>query len=169
MRENRLKLKSQHGAVMLETAYVLPLVLGVMLFTVELIAFALNSFAANDVLTDMHTNILSEVSEVSGLDVGAVLGFTPLYASCVANEVVLPEGDNAAIAKVVKDSLATKNITFSSSHPATATVTKSVISGFNVYVVNFTGVANSLVLPEFFEVLLPINVNTIVSIKDSCV
>jgi len=169
MQESRLKLKSQHGAVMIETAYVLPLVLGVMLFIVELVAYALNSFAVNDVLTDMHTSILSEVSAVSSLDAGGVLGFTPLYASCVANQVVLPEGNNAAIAQIVKSSLATKNITFLNSKPATATITKSVVSGFNVYIINFTGVANSLVLPEFFEVLLPINVNTIVSIKDSCV
>lgn len=161
-------MKYQHGAVMIEMAYVLPLVLGVTLFTGELISYALNSFVVNDVVTSMHTSILSDVSDVSNWSGGGVLDTT--FAECSgSNKVVLKANANTTISNLVTSALATKNITFLSSSPATIVVTKSVISGFDVYVINFTGATNSLILPEYLEVLLPIRVNTIVSIKESCV
>ncbi len=154
---------------MLETAYVLPLVLAVTLFIVEVVAFSMNSFAANDVLTDMHSVILSEVSDVSNLASGDTLTSAPLYASCSSDQVVLQTGSNALLTAHVKGALELKGISFDVSQPLSASFTSHVVSGFDVYVVNFTGVANSIVLPEFFNVFLPINVDTVISIKDTCV
>ncbi len=153
---------------MLETAYVLPVMVGVLLFVVEVVAFSMNSFAANDVLTDVHTAILTEVSAVSNFDSDTDAPISPVYAFCDGSNVKLNTGSNPSIANLVETTLATKGIAFLSGHPAIATITPSVVSGFDVYVINFSGVANSLVLPEMLEVFLPINVDTIVSIKDSC-
>lgn len=161
--------KKQRGAVMLETAYVLPLVLGVILLVAELVIYALNSFAVNDVLTDVHTEIIREVQEVGNLDPGAALGFTPVFASCSEdNKVVLAEDKGPEIANIITSSLSKKNVTFLSSRPATVTIEREEVSEFSVYVITFSGVANALVLPEFLNVLLPISVTTIVSIKSSC-
>lgn len=153
---------------MLETAYVLPIMLGVILFVVEIVAFAFNSFAANDVLTDVHSAILSEVSDVSNLASGASLSPSPVYASCSGGKVVLPTGASAVLKAHVQQALEEKGVTFNSEEPISATFTNSTISGFDVYVLNFTATANSLLLPEMFEVMLPMSVDTIISIKDNC-
>jgi len=153
---------------MLETAYVLPVMLAVILFVVEVVAFALNSFAANDVLTDVHSAILSEVSDVSNLASGASLSPAPVYASCSGGKVVLPTGANAILKTHVQQALEEKGVVLNSEEPITASFSSSTISGFDVYVINFTATANSLLLPEMFEVMLPMSVDTIISIKDNC-
>jgi len=128
----------------------------------------MNSFAANDVLTDVHTTMLGEVSEISNLEAGETPSASIKYASCNGGSVVLPIGANSSINNLIKTTLASKNITFSASDPGITTITKSVVSGFDVYVVNFKGTANTLVIPNFLSELLPINVDTIISIKDNC-
>ena len=154
---------------MLETAYVLPVMIAVVFFTVEVIGYAMNSFAVNDVLTDVHSTILSEISEVSNLEAGQTLDSSIKYASCGSNDKVeLPTGVNSSINNIVKTALALKHITFTASDPGVTKITKSVVSGFDVYVVNFSGTANTLVLPDMFSILLPINVDTVISVKDSC-
>lgn len=162
------RLRKQKGAVLLETAYFLPVMVSVILLSVEVVGYAMNSFAANDVLTDIHSTMLSEVSEISNLEAGEAPSASIQYASCSGGTVVLPTGTNSAINSVIKTTLATKNITFSDSDPGVTTITKSAVSGFDVYVVNFKGTANTLVIPNFLSELLPINVDTIISIKDSC-
>ncbi|MDX1347244.1 MAG: hypothetical protein R3189_03215 [Thiomicrorhabdus chilensis] len=128
----------------------------------------MNSFAANDVLTDVHSAILSEVSDVSNLASGGSLSPAPVYAFCSGGKVMLPTGANAVLKAHVQQALEEKGVTFNSEEPISATFTNSTISGFDVYVLNFTGTANSLLLPEMFEVMLPMSVDTIISIKDSC-
>ncbi len=153
---------------MLETAYVLPLVLGVMLFIVEVVAFAMNSFAANDVLTDVHSAILSEVSGVSNLAVNGVLDPPPLYASCDGKSVVLPVGENLLLTNHIKSALEVMGVSFNTDYAVTASITVAPVTGFNVYVINFNAVPNSLVLSGALGAFLPINVDTVISIKDSC-
>ncbi|MDX1353323.1 MAG: hypothetical protein R3254_09945 [Thiomicrorhabdus sp.] len=162
------RLHKQNGAVLLETAYFLPVMVSVILLSVEVVGYALNSFAANDVLTDVHTTMLSEVSEISNLEEGQTPSASIQYASCSGGTVVLPTGTNSAISSLIKTTLASKNITFLASDPGVTTITKSSVSGFDVYVVNFKGTANTLVIPNLLSELLPINVDTIISIKDSC-
>ncbi|WP_321325643.1 hypothetical protein [Thiomicrorhabdus sp.] len=154
---------------MLETAYVLPVMVAVILLTVEVIGYAMNSFAVNDVLTDVHSTILSEVSTVSNLDAGKLLDPSIQYASCSSDgKVVLPTGINSSINTIVTTALASRHITFTASDPGVTKITKSVVSGFDVYVVNFSGTANTLVIPNMFSILLPISVDTVISVKDSC-
>lgn len=162
------RLTKQKGAVMLETAYILPILLAVILFTVEVVGYALNSLAANDVLTDVHTRILTEVAKVSNLEPGEDLESSVTFASCSSGKVVIPTGNNSDINSIVTSALASKNISFIASDPAQTVINKSVVSGFDVYVINFTGTANSLVVPTILAELLPINVDTVISIKDSC-
>ncbi|WP_373020448.1 hypothetical protein [Thiomicrorhabdus sp.] len=164
-----LALNRQRGAVMLETAYVLPIMLGVILFVVEAVAYAMNSFAANDVLTDVHSAILVEVSEVSNLAAGATPDPSIKYVECGSTgKVALKSTAGAELTTFIKQSLETKGVTFDASQPIAATVTNSTISGFEVYVINFKATANSLVLPSVLEAMLPMSVDTIISIKDSC-
>jgi hypothetical protein len=157
-------MKYQQGAVMLEAAYVLPLVLAASLLIIELISYSMNSFVANDVLTDVHTQIISDVADVSNSPDGTASG----YAVCTGNKVVLDTSKSAELTTHVKGALEAKGVTFVSGQPLAATITGSEISGFDVYVINFKGTANSLVLPTILEEYLPINVDTIVSIKDTC-
>ncbi|MDG6774897.1 hypothetical protein QCB45_11180 [Thiomicrorhabdus sp. ZW0627] len=153
---------------MLETAYVLPFVLAVILFVVEIVSYAMNSFAANDVLTDVHSSILSEVSDVSNLEPGQSLSYTPIYASCSSGKVVLPTGVNGTLTNHVKTALENKGVTFKAGEPISATISSSSVSGFDVYVIDFKATANSLILPAVFEVMFPMSVDTVISLKDSC-
>lgn len=159
----------QKGAVLIEAAYVLPVIIGVLLFVVEAVAYAMNSFAANDVLTDVHSVMVDEAVQVSNLETGETIPASILYASCNAGKVALPTGSNTSINTLIKTTLATKSVTFEASDPGATNITKSTISGFDVYVITFTGTANSLVIPEFMSVLMPISVDTVISIKDNCV
>lgn len=149
---------------MLETAYVLPIVLGVILFVVETVAFAMNSFAANDVLTDVHTAIIADVQTVSNSADGAATG----YAICEAGKVKLDVSKQSQLTEHVKTALEATGVEFVAGQPAQASISLSSVAGFDVYVIGFTGTANSLVLPEMLVQFLPMNVDTIVSIKDSC-
>ncbi|MEA3404843.1 MAG: hypothetical protein U9R28_03775 [Pseudomonadota bacterium] len=146
----------------------MPVMLAVILLTVEVVAYAMNSFAANDVLTDVHSAIIEEVELVSNLPSGGTLDPSVQYASCNAGSVVLPTGSNATITSIVTSTLAAKNINFSASDPANTNITMNQVSGFDVYVINFSGTANTLVIPTFLSELMPINVDTVVSIKDAC-
>lgn len=157
-------MKRQRGLVMFEFAYVLPFFLAVVLFLIASVDYAMNSFAANDVLTDVHSQIISDVADVSNSPDGTASG----YAVCTGNKVVLDTSKSAELTTHVKGALEAKGVTFISGQPLAATITGSEISGFDVYVINFKGTANSLVLPTILEDYLPINVDTIVSIKDSC-
>lgn len=161
-------LDKQRGAVMLEAAYVLPIMLGVLLFVVEVTGYALNSLAANDVLSDVHSTMLNEVAEVSALEAGDTADDVQ-FASCSSDRVVLPTGSNATIANIVTTALASRNITFDASDPGVANITSSTVDGFDVYVVNFSGTANTLVIPGFMSKLLPINVDTVLSIREDCI
>jgi hypothetical protein len=159
---------------MLEVAYVLPIVVFAILLIVEAVAFAMNSFAAYDVLTDVHTAISSEVSDVANFTptAGASgLSPTPLYAICDDGQVKLPVGDNTALTAHVKGALKAKGVVFVTSKPSlppSANITVTDLSGFHVYVIKFQAVANSVVMPNFLSVLLPMEVNTIISLKDTC-
>jgi hypothetical protein len=154
----------EKGAVMLEAAYVLPLVVLAGLFLLETVSYSMNSFAANDVLTDVHSQIISDVADVSNSPDGTASG----YAVCTENRVVLDTSKSAELTAHVKEALEAKKVTFVSGQPLVASISARPISGFDVYVINFKGTANSLVLPDILEKFLPINVDTIVSIKDSC-
>lgn len=157
-------MKKQRGLVMFEFAYVLPIFLAVVLLLVASVDYALNSFAANDVLTDVHSQIISDVADVSNSADGAASG----YAICSSGKVALDTGKSGELTTHVKQALEQKGVTFVSGEPVAATMTSTPIAGFDVYVLNFTGTANSLVLPDMLEKFLPINVDTIVSLKDTC-
>ncbi|WP_178863531.1 hypothetical protein [Thiomicrorhabdus cannonii] len=156
--------KYQKGLVLLETAYVLPLVVLAGLFVLEVVSYSLNSLAANDVLTDVHTQIIADVADVSSSPDGIASG----YAVCTGNKVVLDTSKSGELTTHVKGALEAKGVTFVSGQPLVASISARPISGFDVYVINFKGTANSLVLPDMLEKFLPINVDTIVSIKDTC-
>ncbi len=154
---------------MIEAAYVLPVILAVMLFVVEIVSYSMNSFAANDALTSIHSAILSEVSDVSNLAQGDTLDPAPLYAKCNgSDQVELIATSNVSMTTLVKGVLEAKGVSFNTSQPISVSISESSISGFKVYVINFTAVANSLVLPDVFEEFLTIDVDTVVSIKDAC-
>ncbi len=154
---------------MLETAYFLPIMIAVILFMVEVVSYAMNSFAANDVLTDIHSAMVAEGEQVAELEEDDTLPASIKYASCNAGKVALPTGSSSSITSIVKTTLASKNITFLGSDPGATHISKSSVSGFDVYVITFSGTANSLVIPNFMSELLPISVNTVISIKDNCV
>jgi hypothetical protein len=158
-----MKLKKQQGAVMLETAYVLPLVLTAVLLIVEIIVLALNTFAASDVLYELHSDLVNDVSSVS--ENGTAAG----YASCSGGSVVLNKGliengvTNDVIARFkLLSSKSESNVTGSTS----VKLTKD--STLDFYVITFTGTAPAVVLPGFFSELLPIKVNAIISVNESC-
>ncbi|WP_127471208.1 hypothetical protein [Thiomicrorhabdus aquaedulcis] len=154
-----MKLHYQRGAVMLEAAYVLPLIILVILFMVETLNYALNSFAVSDVLTAAHSEIISEVSDV------AALGTTLRYVTCASGKVAL-KGDAAATLKSDVEAKLKDVMKFAT--PVTAKFTESAVGGFDVYVVNVKGVANTLIVPNSLGVPLPISVDTIISVKDTC-
>ncbi|MDG6779048.1 hypothetical protein QCB44_10060 [Thiomicrorhabdus sp. zzn3] len=158
--------KREKGAVLLETAYVLPVMIGVILFLIEATSYALNSFAANDVLTDVHAAIVSEVEAVSNKEPGQTVSPTPVYVFCDTDKVVMLPDSDAILQAHAKEAMEAKGITFVGQ--PTATISSNIVGGFDVYVINFTGTATPLVLPDMFEQGLPMDVDTIVSIKDSC-
>jgi hypothetical protein len=75
----------QKGAVLLETAYVLPIMLTAILLTIEAVDYAVNSFSVNDVLYDTRLNLVNDVSVVSNG------GGSSGYASCPSGSVILDE------------------------------------------------------------------------------
>ncbi|MBO1923800.1 MULTISPECIES: hypothetical protein [Thiomicrorhabdus] len=161
--------ESQKGAVMLETAYVLPVLLGVVLFIVETLSFALNSLLVNDVLTDIHLTIVDEVQEISSLESGESPSSSVLYAYCDGGSVRLPVGENESMTALAVSALEAKGVAMLDSNPAKVTVSMQTESGFDLYLIRFTGTADLLVLPNFLNELLPMDVDTVVSIKASCV
>ncbi len=150
---------------MLEAAYVLPLVLGVMLFIVEVVAFAMNSFVANDVLTDVHTSILSEVSEVANMTDASTVP-VDFYVECSGGRVVFKGTASEKLAINVNAAFDLKGVIVS--NPIASVNTPVDVAGFDVYVLEFSGSVAPVVMPGFLEGLLPINVQTVISIKDTC-
>lgn len=166
---NKLR-KAQQGAVMLETAYVLPLLVGVILFIVETLSFAMNSLLVNDVLTDVHLKIVDEVQEISALDNAS--GYVGTFGlTCDGGKVTLPPGDNETMTTLALDGLNSRGVSMMSTHPGLVNVSIQQDSnnyGFDLYVIRFSGTANALTLPDFLNELLPIDVDTVISIKASC-
>lgn len=157
----------QKGAVMIEAAYVLPLMVGVTLFIVEAVVFAMNSLGINDVLTDVHTSIISEVSEVANADSYASLKQQPTFVKCEGGKVTL-NTDPSPINGLVNEYLLKRKISVKSGSGATV-AGPTVISGFDAYVISYKAIlSDTVILPEWASGLLPVNVDTIVSIKDSC-
>lgn len=169
MLHRNASLNRQKGAVMLEAAYVLPLLLGVVLFIIETLSYAMNSLTVNDVLTDAHLAIVDEVQQISALedasDYSSVFGL-----SCVDGSVKLPEGTNDTVNTLVLNALTSKGVSLLNSDPGLVTVTNDADSefGFDHYVIRFQGTADSLTLPTFLNELLPMSVDTVISIKASC-
>ncbi|WP_208150290.1 hypothetical protein [Thiomicrorhabdus marina] len=154
---------------MLETAYVLPILVGVVLFIVETLSYAMNSLIVNDVLTDAHLAIVDEVQEISALDdASAYSSVFGIY--CDGGLVKLPLGSNDAIKTLVVNALTIKGVTLLESDPGTLNITSDTDSeyGFDHYVIRFNGTANTLTLPVFLNELLPMSVDTVISIKASC-
>lgn len=159
--------KKQQGAVMLETAYVLPIVLAAILFVVEVTSYALNSFAANDVLTDLHTAIISEVEAVSNKEAGQTLSPEPIYAFCDGSQVALRPDSATNLKAHIQAAMEAKGVTIDGTSIA-ATISKNEVGGFDVYVINFKGTPATRIVPDMFGEMLKIDVDTIISLKDSC-
>lgn len=154
---------------MLETAYVLPILLGVVLFIIETLSYAMNSLIVNDVLTDVHLAVVDEVQEISALDDAS--GYSSVFGLfCDSGLVKLPVGQNETVNTLVLNALAAKGVTLLDSNPGSVTVTSDTDSefGFDHYVIRFSGTANTLTLPTFLNELLPMSVDTFISIKASC-
>lgn len=149
---------------MLEAAYVLPLMVVMIILVVEALSFALTSFAVSDVLTDTHTTIIGEVSEVANADSYAGLTVKPKYANCNADGRVDVTDSNSVINDLINSYLPEGMV------DGSATITKKPdISGFYVYVIEYKAVRESMiVLPDPVANYLPISVDTIITIKDSC-
>ncbi|MBN2646299.1 MAG: hypothetical protein JXR44_00775 [Thiotrichales bacterium] len=162
------KLAKQQGAMMLETAYVLPILVGVVLFIIETLSYAMNSILVNDVLTDLHLTIIDEVQAVSQLEEGQAVPANVLYAFCDNGTVRIPVGSNDSMLALVQSALEQKRVEMLQSDPGRVTVTAQTESNFDLYLVRFDGTANSLILPGFLNQLLPIQVDTVISIKASC-
>jgi len=154
---------------MVEAAYVLPLMVGVILFIVEAIAYAMNSIAVNDVLTDVHSRITTEVIERSNAETAAEASHLTLV-SCVgsAGEGRVTLVSNTIITAVTtlvdgyfEPRIELKDQVVTVSGP-------DQVEGFDVYIVKYSATATPVILPEFLSGLLPINVNTVISVKDSC-
>jgi hypothetical protein len=154
---------------MLETAYVLPILLGVILFIIETLSYAMNSLIVNDVLTDVHLAVVDEVQQISSLDDASTFS-SDFGVLCESGSVKIQEGANENITTLVLDALAVKNVVMLDSDPGTVTITNDTDSelGFDHYVVKFTGTANTLTLPTFLNEYLPMTVDTVISIKASC-
>ncbi|BBP46654.1 hypothetical protein THMIRHAS_20270 [Thiosulfatimonas sediminis] len=154
---------------MLETAYVLPLLLGVVLFIIETLSYAMNSLIVNDVLTDVHLAIVDEVREISAMDNAS--GFVSDFGVyCDAGSVKLNVGASEAVKALVLNSLEIKGVELLETDPGAVNITNETDSqfGFDHYVIKFNGTANTLTLPTFLNEYLPMNVDTVISIKASC-
>ena len=154
---------------MVEAAYVLPLMLGVILFIVEAVAYAMNSIAVNDVLTDVHSRITTEVSERSSAETAgeaSALTLVSCLGSAGNGRVTLNSGTVITTITELADSYFEPRIALKD-QVVTVTGPESVV-GFDVYIVKYSALANPIVLPDFLSGILPVNVNTVISIKDSC-
>jgi len=154
---------------MVEAAYVLPLMVGVILFIVEAIAYAMNSIAVNDVLTDVHSRITTEVIERSSAETAAEASHLTLV-NCVGSA---GEGRVTLVSNTIIT--AVTNLADSYFEPRIELKDQVVtvsgpdqVEGFDVYIVKYSATATPVILPEFLSGLLPINVNTVISVKDSC-
>ncbi|WP_319380754.1 hypothetical protein [Thiomicrorhabdus sp.] len=161
-----LQPQKQKGAVMIEAAYFLPLLIGVVLFIIEAVGYGLNSFVVNDTITDIHSTISNEVQEVANLEPGETAN--TLFVSCNSGKVGLKADIESVINTKILADLSLLSVNLTDSHPGQTTITETHDSGFDIYRINFKGEAVPIVLPEFLSGLLIINVDTLVSIKDTC-
>ncbi|MBF6058660.1 MULTISPECIES: TadE/TadG family type IV pilus assembly protein [Thiomicrorhabdus] len=162
-----LQRQKQKGAVMIEAAYFLPLLIGVVLFIIEAVGYGLNSFVVNDTITDIHSTITNEIQEVAALEAGQTAN--TLYVSCNSGRVGLKADIESAINTKILADLSLIPVELTEDNPGRTTVTQTSDSGFDIYRINFKGEAVPIVLPNFLSGLLVINVDTLISIKDSCV
>lgn len=141
---------------MVEAAYILPLIILVIMFMVETLNYSLNTFAVSDVVYDLHSRAISEVAEVasSGQSSSGI-------AKCNNSKVEL---DRTIMASIAKEDLLLKGSDFKNT---TVDMTSSVVSGFDVYVVTVKTTAKTVLVPELMADL-PISVDTIISVKESC-
>lgn len=156
------KLKHQRGAVMLEAAYVLPLVLLVVLLMIESVSYALTTYVVSDQVYKLHSQIMAQVGEVAGS--GTTTSSTPV-AVCVSHKVELQNAAN--MASLVKTGVPTAyQAKFTT--PLSATFSMEVVNDdLDVYVIAVKAAVTPNVLSGF-GISLPININTLVSINESC-
>lgn len=157
---------------MVEAAYVLPLVVGVILFIVEAVAYAMSSIAVNDVLTDVHSRITTEVFEASRADSFAEVSALYPLVSCTgggsAGKVTLNSGQVISQSKGLLNSYFEQKSIALSKKPEVTVDGPTTVEGFDVYIIKYTATAAPIVFPEFLSGLLPMSVNTVISVKDRC-
>lgn len=155
-------LEKQKGAVMLEAAYVLPLVLIVALLSVEAVNYASDCYSANDVLANVNEAVLLEASAVSS----GVTNNSPLV-NCQDHKVV---PNQAAIQTLLNTNIQNSQVGGAGNIPDGFDLnwTEQTVSGLLVYVVNISFPSKTLVLPEAMAQSFPVKSNTIVTLGFSC-
>jgi len=156
------KLEKQKGAVMLEAAYVLPLVLIVALLSVEAVNYASDRYSANNVLANVNEAILLEAGAVSS----GVTDESPLV-TCQGHQVV---PNQTAIQTLLNTSIKKSQVGGADLMPDGFDLkwTEQTVSGLLVYVVNISFPSKTLILPEAMAQSFPVKSNTIVTLGFSC-
>uniref|UniRef100_Q31EV2 Pilus assembly protein n=1 Tax=Hydrogenovibrio crunogenus (strain DSM 25203 / XCL-2) TaxID=317025 RepID=Q31EV2_HYDCU len=155
-------LGKQKGAVMLEAAYVLPVVLIVALLSVEAVNYASDRYSANNVLASLNESILLEASAVSS----GMTASSPLV-TCQNSQVVPNE---SAVQTLLNTNIANSQVGGAGNMPDGFQLnwTQQTVSGLLVYVVNISFPSKTLVLPESMAQSFPVKSNTIVTLGFSC-
>lgn len=160
-----VSINKQKGAVMIEAAYVLPLILITILLIFDAVRYTTATFSANSVLWDLHKQIESDKISRSKSST-----FISSYVSCVSGKVVMNSGENLAIKSMLVNGMGVEGYTINSPVAKVAEITNlsDEVGALKLYSVEFTGVLNSIIVPDAFMQKFPFKIYDLISMNQDC-
>lgn len=151
----------QDGAIMMEAAYVLPIMLLMILLVVETVNYASDRLYANNIMTDM-TRLITDQANDEAMRPG---NQSHRFVSCSSESVVVNESEAATgLQELFAISIGNGTVP----EGLEMTYEAKQTQGVTTYVVKVSIPSQTLFLPSYIAQSFPIKTNMLVSIDLSC-
>ena len=150
-------IEKQRGAVLLEAAYILPLMLAMALFILDVVVYSADRLSANNVMADTYRLVMGQANSI-------VPGESGKNVNCVANLVQL---NTSEVEKTIRGNMASLFKDLSSSDVTIKTTTQSGVTP-QVYIVNASFPSQTIFLPDTLAQTFPVKSQLILSFDLGC-
>lgn len=150
-------IKEQSGAVLIEAAYVLPLMMVVALLIIDTVVYATDRLAANNAVNDIYQMVVSQAQRVA-----LVPGATSNFVQCTNHQVV-PQAQ--ALQTLMQNTVAA--VANRQPNEITVNVTQPP-SQILDYIVDVQFTAQTLFLPQDWAQVFPVRNRMYISFDYTC-
>lgn len=150
-------IKKQNGAVLLEAAYILPLMLAMALFILDVVVYSSDRLSANNVMADTYRLVMGQANSIAPGDNGK-------NVTCTANLVQL---NTSEVEKTIRNNMASLFADLSSGDVTVSTSTEAGVTP-QVYIVNASFPSQTIFLPDTLAQSFPVKSQLILSFDLGC-